>query len=705
MEVGLRRGDDWSSLDEPVDIEAVAIDHDGEPVAGQTIVARVFREGWHSWWEWSESSHSYAGGEYQMRRDQRERAVHECRVTSAEEPVHCTFSPARSGTYRVEVSVTDEAGRVASAGRRLYVAGPDEHPDRDPPGAPIAVTPTRGTWTVGETAELAFESPWASESGATALITVEREGVMSVERRALEAGGQVVRVPITDAMVPNVYVGVTLVRPRVGPPDEDVDLNAPDLRFGIAQLQVRPEADDLAVTLELEPSARPGEDVPVAVMVRDARGRPVRGEVALWAVDEGTLRMTGYTVPEPLSGLFVGHPAGFAWEDIRRDLVSRIARPPLPEASGDGGGENETRRMVDDRESFDPTPLWLPHLVTDEDGRAQATITLPPRPTEYRVMAVAIDEAARGGEASAQLVAEQPIVVRPAFPSFVMTGDRIEVAAFVHNATEEPLDVRWWATVGGSEQARHTVSIPPGGEARVAETITGPDEGPLEIQFDAEAAGESVAVRDEVTVMPRGRFVRSQVFTAAEGSGELSVGLPAGTPNMGHVTVTVASHPFIGFEGALDSLLASRWHEVESTSATIIALGAYADLEIADTMHGYSERELNAIGRRETRRLVDLQSVDGGFERWSSRRYPLPWESTVGDPRARGGARARVARRRGAVHARARLPRAVGHWSVVRQSIRRERPRPARLRAAGAPRRRGLGLRAREHPRRAARFA
>src|SRR5690606_23060607 len=127
------------------------------------------------------------------------------------------------------------------------------------------------------------------------------------------------------------FVGVTLVRARVGAPGETVDLNAPDLRFGVAELAVQPAASGLQVTLELELSARPGTDVPVTVQVRDARGRPVSGEVALWAVDEGMLRLTGYTTPEPLSGLFRARPAAFAWEDLRRSLVSRVAPPPMPE--------------------------------------------------------------------------------------------------------------------------------------------------------------------------------------------------------------------------------------------------------------------------------------------------------------------------------------------------------------------------------------
>ncbi len=623
VEVGVRRGPEWIALGAPLELEAVAIDHEGAPVTGQPIEARVVREGWHSWWEWSESSRGAREGSYQLRRDQRRDEVHRCALRSAAEPVRCDFTPARPGTYVLEAEVRDPEGRAHLASRRVYVAGPDEQPDRDPPGAPVAVTPTRARWTVGETAELAFESPFER---AQALVTVEREGVLHVERRSVGAGGQVIRIPIREDMIPNVAVGVTLVAPRTGPPGERIDLGAPDLRFGVAELTVAPRTMGLSVTLEAPSSARPGSEVPIAVRVTDAEGRPVAGEVALWAVDEGTLRLTGYQVPDPTSGLFRPRPLAFAWDDLRRALVSRAPLPPVPAPSGDGG-EGQARRTLDDRERFDPTPLWLPALHTDAQGRARATLTLPERPTEYRVMAVAIDAGARSGRASSALVAEQPLVIRPALPRFVTAGDRFEASVFVHNATDAPLEARVFATVGGERRRARAVTVPAGGELRVAEPVTAPAEGPLAIRFDAEAAGEGTAVRGEVPVAPRGRFVRSQIVAAAAGSRELAVGLPEGTPRAGgRVGVTVASHPFVGLEGAVEALTGSPWAGVEATASALLGLCAYAELAVG----GIPEAEVVARGRARAGELLALGTVDGGFGRWSAHDAALPRETALG---------------------------------------------------------------------------
>src|SRR5262249_24319261 len=155
-----------------------------------------------------------------------------------------------------------------------------ETPDRDPPGAPIAVTPTRAAWSSGDVAELAFESPW---DDAEALVSVAQAGIAWTHREHVHAGGNVVHVPLTDAMVPNTFVTLTLVRPRTAAPEARVDLGSPDLRVGGAELVVHPRTSELEVRVERGTgSALPGAEVAVTVRVTDASGHAAHAHVALW---------------------------------------------------------------------------------------------------------------------------------------------------------------------------------------------------------------------------------------------------------------------------------------------------------------------------------------------------------------------------------------------------------------------------------------
>jgi hypothetical protein len=640
FEVGVRRQRAWIELGTPVEIDAIAIDHRGELVAGRTIEARVVREGWHAWWEWQESdARAEQEGTYRLRRGQRREIVHRCRWMSSEDEggARCAFTPTRPGTYVLEVEGRDEAGRVTLAQTRVYVAGPDEHPDRDPPGAPIALTPSREEWAVGEEAELAFESPWPD---AEALIAVHHDSLLSFERRRVGAGGQVVRVRLTEDMVPNAFVTLALIRARSGEPEpgDRIDRHAPDLRFGAATLVVRPERALLDVTIESPTRGRPGDRVPVVVRVRDPLGAPVRGaQVALWAVDEGTLRLTGYATPSAIGGLFVPRGARFALEDLRRMLVSRIDPSIEAQPSGDGGFDDNPADALEVRERFDPTPLWAPRLVTDADGAAAAEFVLPARPTEYRIMAIAIDEGSRNGRASSGIVVEQPLILRTALPRFATQGDRFEAVAFLHNRGEVPLEARVRARIGGIERPARTVVIPAHGEVRFSEPVDiAPDAiGTLAIAFEARAESgmETVTHGAEAVlpIVPAARWVRRRALVAATGEQALELAFaPRGAASpRGTLRIAVASHPFVGLDGALDALEASWWRGTEVEAARLWAIASY--LRMSEGLrHGEcDETELRDRAARALERLMEARTREGGFAQLSARLGDVPHETAL----------------------------------------------------------------------------
>ena len=275
FEVGLEDGEAWVKLGEPLEVRAIVLDPEGEALQGRAVRGRVLREGWHGWWEW----HDGESSGYRVRRDQRSQVLHTCTFESADVPSGCDYAPLRSGTYVLEVKVEDDEGRKSVASRRLYVAGPDEHPDRDAPGAPIAVSPQRLAYQVGETAEIAFESPW---DDAQALLSVQRDGAIHHERVVVQRGGQTLRVPITEAMTPNVYLTLTLLRGRRGQPQQSGDPGSPDLRYGATEITVRPAGQALEVAIEAAESAAVSDELTVEAHVsRD--GSPVSAEVTLWA--------------------------------------------------------------------------------------------------------------------------------------------------------------------------------------------------------------------------------------------------------------------------------------------------------------------------------------------------------------------------------------------------------------------------------------
>lgn len=618
VEVGIREGAEWVRFGEPLLAEVVAIDGDDAPVAGASLEVRFVREGWHSWWEWREEDERLLeDAPFSMRRARGSEVVHRCTLESGVEPVSCTLSPTRAGTYVIEVEARDAAGGRSLASRRLYVAGPDESPDRDPPGAPIALTPRRRTAMVGERVELAFECPWPE---AEALVVVSHDGVLFTERRRVTAGGQVVSVPVTEAMAPNAFVTLTLVRPRTGEPEGALDVDAPDLRFGAAELVVR--APHVPLHVEIEPVAdaddlRPGEGHEVTVRVTDGAGAPVAAEVALWATDEGTLRATDHHLGDLDEDLFPRLSAHFALDDGRRSLRSRIRSAVLADPSGDGGESGASPAMaLEQRDRYEPTPMFVGHLRTDAEGRATATFEAPARLTEYRLTAVATDGEARVGSTTAQRVVTRPVLVRSALPRFLTEGDEAEARAFVHNRTDEEAVLDVVITVDGTADGAVRVTVPAHGEVAVPRTLRAPAIRAITVGIEARRLDGSVAhaIEQHVAVVPRGRWVRHRALVmGADGTRGLRVVMPEGTSSRGSLDAVVAAHPFIGLEAVADEVDDSAWATGYGDAAAALALASAMRLE-AGSLAGaeaWSERRRRLSVRVE--RLVGRRSADGGI--------------------------------------------------------------------------------------------
>ena len=181
-----------------------------------------------------------------------------------------------------------------------------------------------------------IQSPWES---ATALLTVEREGVRRYQRFALTSTQQTVEVPITEADIPNVFVSVLLVRGRTSndPGTDGSDPGKPPFRLGYAELKVEDATKKLAVQLSADRAEyRPANVAHVSLAVTDAASEPVAGEVTLWAVDYGVLSLTDYKAPDVLHAVYREKALQVMTEDSRQRIVSR--RVLTPKGDGDGGG-------------------------------------------------------------------------------------------------------------------------------------------------------------------------------------------------------------------------------------------------------------------------------------------------------------------------------------------------------------------------------
>ncbi|HKP75673.1 MAG TPA: MG2 domain-containing protein, partial [Longimicrobiaceae bacterium] len=312
--VGLRTRRAWLQAGDSIDLDLVAVDLDGKPVAGRTLRASAVRRAWRQvQGEWKEMAEDSAS----------------CVRESAAQPVRCVFRAPESGRYEVAATVTDAHGRTSRSvltiwvsGGRGFAMGPAENGES---GAELI--PDRKSYAVGDTARLLLRTRFTPARG---LLTIRRDGLVRSEEFAVTGPLTALAVPITEADVPNTVVQVDLVGASDGRRGE----GARGVSFAVAtlNLQVPPVTRALTVKpLPRDTATTPDASTEVAVEVRDAAGQPVSGaEVALVVVDEAVLALSGYRIPDPLES-FYGVRGGGVQDVHLRPLVRVEAPDFLPE--------------------------------------------------------------------------------------------------------------------------------------------------------------------------------------------------------------------------------------------------------------------------------------------------------------------------------------------------------------------------------------
>jgi len=353
--VGVRSERGWLSVGDSIDLNLIAVDVDGAPVAGRTIEVVTRRTVWRQ-----------VGGEWRDRTEE----LPACTRQSEPQPVRCVFPVPIAGRYEATATVRDAQGRVNQTvvvfwvmdPRGGYAFGPDLEGDGQ---RGVELIPDRKTYAVGDTARVLVRTQFQPSVG---LLTTRVNGIARVEEVRLRGATTTLAVPITEADVPNLNVQLDLVGASDGRHGEGA--RGVLYATGTTTLSVPPVTRTLAVKpLPRDSVSAPDAQTEVGVEVRDAAGRPVAdAEVALVVVDEAVLALTGYRVPDPLAAFYRNREAGVQDLNLReRVRVSAPDYAPEPHTivgrvvdARNGGWLGGARLVLDGRRDT---------LGADEAGR------------------------------------------------------------------------------------------------------------------------------------------------------------------------------------------------------------------------------------------------------------------------------------------------------------------------------------------------
>lgn len=284
--------------------------------------------------------------------------------------------------------------------------------------AELELTLDKADYSPGETIELQVRAPYTGAG----LITIERDKVYAWRWFRATTTSSVQHIQIPAGLEGNGYVSVSFVR----------DVNSDEvftnpLSYGVAPFSVSLDRRKTTVTLGTPDLVKPGDTFRVTYRT----DRPSR--IALFAVDEGILRVAGYHTPDPLGFFFQKRALEVRTSQILDLILPEFAR--LMNASAPGGDqENMVGRNLNPfkRRTDKPVAFWSGIRDAGPEG-GEWSFTVP----DYfngslRVMAVAVNDGSVGS-AEAHTTVRGDFVLTPNVPLMVAPGDTFEVSVGVAN--------------------------------------------------------------------------------------------------------------------------------------------------------------------------------------------------------------------------------------------------------------------------------
>ena len=632
-------------------LEVIAAAPDGGRKPGVDVDVQVKRR------EWKWIRKKGPGGTWRVETEVQEEKAAACRVSTAATPVECGFTPHKPGLYVAEATLSDAKGRKQTTRLPFYVTGSGwvswqrEETDR------LDLVADKRKYAPGETARILVKSPFPE---AEAVLTVEREGVLSSRRVRLAGAATTLEVPLGEEHVPNVFASVVVVRGRVETKDAqaaDADPGRPQVRVGYVKLEVekRSRRLDVAVTPDA-PEKRPRDKVTVEVKVRDHQGKPADAEVTVWAVDEGVLRLTAYEPPDPVELL---HPARGLSVRVGESLVHLVERRRYgakgENAGGGGGGDGSGAGF---RSRFQTTVLFAPEARTDKEGRARVTFELPDNLTSYRIMAVAVTKGDRSGGGQAKVAVAKPLMALPALPRLARTGDRFEAGVVVHapsgkvHEVEVKAEVRGGVTLEGPDKKRVSLDGNKPREVRFAFRASTP--GQALLRFAVTSGGERDGVEQIIPV--RLPVEPEAVATYGDTKDVRREALlpPAGVrPDVGGVELTLSSTALSGFSENMRQLVEYPYGCLEQLSSRLVPFIALREIQgkfglghepgeklptepppwarawMGEEVFRIAQtQDPDEVVRRTVKAIERLQNPDGGYRYWSTSDCSAEWASS-----------------------------------------------------------------------------
>lgn len=530
------------------------------------------------------------------------------------------YIPKKSGEYILEVR--DKIGKQVS--RYSFEVKGDDQDAFIQPSDNVEMKVLSARPNIGDTIQLEITSPFKGK----VLLQGEREDVIFNRVVRMDSKRKIVKLKVRKDYFPNFYISATAIRPvKYG------DRQNAIYSTGLINVDVIDKAQTPSITLNVPKQASPNGEMTVNFKVSDTNNANMYYTVA--AVDVGILNLTRYKLPD--MGDYFNQKLRL---DVEHYSMYPLVMPYDPDVkymispSGDApsrGLIKKKRVNPTSQRRISSVALWSGLLKTNKNGEGSVKFKLPDFNGTVKVMVVAHGNQ-RFASKEKPVVIKDKLVVQPALPRFLATGDSFYLPVFLYNdmGLDEDVTVTLKTTdhVQVNGAAIRSVTLPNKGKQEVGFQLNVVHLTGL-AKFEVIASSPSGTTRKFINVP-----VRSPGTMKTESGGGVvdnmtpkTISMPKGyLEGTEEYAMKVSSNKLSRFSGSLAYLLRYPHGCLEQTTSKLFPLLYYSD--IAKTLGKRSSKKSVKYYMTEgISKIERMQMEDGGFSYWEGGNSRNNWAS------------------------------------------------------------------------------
>jgi uncharacterized protein YfaS (alpha-2-macroglobulin family) len=528
-------------------------------------------------------------------------------TTGANGSARIEFTPPRAGELVLSARTRDSKNRAIAATSTLWIEGGNDDESEGTFGRSLSLLTDKKRYSLGETAHVVLHS----ESGGTALLTVEGSKLFRSWTVPLQGISTSLEVPMQENYGPNVTLVACTVK---------------DKKFSSSEVPLRVEVPRRTLRVNISSdraSYHPGDRATYQVQTTDAGGKPVAADLSFGVVDEAIYALQEDD-PKALQNAF--------YPRYPNAVQTSYSFEPLYL-----GDVNKDGMQIEARTKFLDTAFWQSDIQTDRNGRANVSVQLPDNLTTWRTTAIAQSLDSAFGRRTQKIIVAKEFFVRLETPRFFTGGDNSQITALVHNNTGADQDATVKIEAQGlrlSGDETQTLRVPSGAVGKIVWPVATDNAGLglsniAHLKLSAWTPGGdkrwSDALESPVPVRPHGReksdnFVgqlkSDQTWTQKLGADGAAI------PSASRVTVRLTPSLSDALVGALPSLIGFPYGCTEQTMSRFLPdILVQRTLRLRGARDAKSEEmraQLPKMARDSLTRLARFQHYSGGWGWWQN---------------------------------------------------------------------------------------